>query len=70
MARIVMIVERGKDKNCLYCSVYATIPVVDDTEYHRWVSNSIQEYIANRPTPYNIAFAFGNDKQVHVIILV
>ena len=45
---------------------HTTIPVDVDEEYHDWVSKNIQEYIASRRTPYNIVFAFGNDKQVHV----
>ena len=69
MARIVIVAERGKDESCLY-DPFMSIRVGDDKEYHSWVSNGIQEYIATRSTPYNIVFALGNDEQVHVIILV
>ena len=67
MARIVIVVEHGKilivHNNLRITSIVAGY----DEQYNEWVSNCIQQYIASRPTPYNIVYAFGDDKQVYVL---
>ena len=67
MARIVIAVEHGKilivHNNLRIKSIVAGY----DEQYNEWVSNCIHQYIASRPTPYNIVYAFGNDKQVYVL---
>lgn len=69
MARIVMLAEFCELPVAVTISVFIRPLSVadDDEEYCCWVANNVQKYIASRHTPYNIAFAFGSDKQVHVI---
>ena len=68
MARIVIAAEHSKilivHNNLRITSILAGY----DEQYNEWASNCIQQYIASCPTPYNIVYAFGNNKQVYVIV--
>ena len=63
MALIVISAEHAKIL-IVHINLRITSIIGYDEQYNEWISNCIQQYIASRPTPYNIVCAFATDKQV------